>query len=118
MNRIVKYLDNMEMTQKIVKIIPGILLGIYTIIHYILNLLYKIKCENKYGIPMDYFDYKSNKNIVFYLYIIMLVVMCVYSYYVNKNIYNDDKYVVINKVVNFLYALATGFLIGWLRLRH
>lgn len=30
MNRIVKYLDNMEMTQKIVKIIPGILLGIYT----------------------------------------------------------------------------------------
>ena len=34
MNRIVKYLDNMEMTQKIVKIIPGILLGIYTIIHY------------------------------------------------------------------------------------
>ena len=68
MNRIVKYLDNMEMTQKIVKIIPGILLGIYTIIHYIQNLLYKIECENKYGIPMDYFDYKSNKNIVFYLY--------------------------------------------------
>lgn len=50
MNRIVKYLDNMEMTQKIVKIIPGILLGIYTIIHYIQNLLYKIECENKYGI--------------------------------------------------------------------
>ena len=45
MNRIVKYLDNMEMTQKIVKIIPGILLGIYTIIHYIQNLLYKIECE-------------------------------------------------------------------------
>ena len=112
MNRIVKYLDNMEMTQKIVKIIPGILLGIYTIIHYIQNLLYKIECENKYGIPMDYFDYKSNKNIVIYLYLIMLVVMCVYSYYMNKNIYNDDKYVVINKAVNFLYALATGFLIG------
>lgn len=101
-DKVKKYIKESEFLSKLIVIIPSV----YAAIYFVQNLIYKINCENLYGIPANYFRYNSDHNIIVILDLIFVIGMFFYAYFLDK----DKKQLKMDYITDWLYKLGTGLL--------